>query len=191
MIRKPLFRLMWLAVLPLLFTTCTKDDFQPVEPEEKMEVDLRTTKGKRDRTLFKAFFKTEFIATPSPTSLQLDITGTGRGLRLGRSTFESASTVDFTTPPPFTQTGNVTFTAANGDQLFGHSIGTADPFTCNEVDECTRFKGNYVIGELLDGTPKDGTGRFEGATGSGVYYGSANVTTGEGRITFIGLLFNP
>jgi hypothetical protein len=67
----------------------------------------------------------------------------------------------------------MTFTAANGDQLFGSYTGYAVP-TETGVD----FWGDFQI--------SDGSGRFEDVTGAGTYEGSCGDS--EGILHFDGML---
>jgi hypothetical protein len=81
--------------------------------------------------------------------------------------------VELTAEPPNPQwSDNMTFTAANGDKLFGTYVGWGtgipDP----------KFWGTFEI--------SGGTGRFEGVTGSGAYWGE--VTGETGMLYFDGTL---
>lgn len=69
----------------------------------------------------------------------------------------------------------MTFTAANGSQLFGHFTGIFNP-------EVGVGCGDYVI--------TSGNGRFTGATGEGDYEW-INIEDGPNPLTFIGTLTNP
>ncbi len=171
--------------------SCEKDQAEPATGVDENQEMIATRDGRHAETPFKAFYTTELSYTVVPPNLVLDITAEGNATRLGKSTFQSDSWVNITTPLPFPQTGNITFTAANGDKLYASFIGNANPYVCNEVEDCTDFVGNFVFGEWLGGVPMDGTGRFEGATGGGTYYGSANNTIAQGQITFDGVLINP
>ncbi|NIV30453.1 MAG: hypothetical protein GWN58_13440 [Anaerolineae bacterium] len=80
-------------------------------------------------------------------------------------------------PADGTQSGDMLFTAANGDQLNGYFAG----FSEYPVPGHVRFWGNYSI--------TDGTGRFEGATGTGTYWGTAELRPGgEGVLNLDGTL---
>ena len=93
------------------------------------------------------------------------VTSDCKGTHLGKSHWDSVSIVDISQPPPpFTQIGDMVFTAANGDQLIGTFSGLAVPNDKGGFD----YWGDYEI--------TGGTGRFSGTTGSGAYSGGA----GEG-----------
>lgn len=101
-----------------------------------------------------------------------------KGTHLGKSHWDSVSIVDISQPPPpppFTQIGDMFFTAANGDQLIGTFSGLAVPNDKGGFD----YWGGYEI--------SGGTGRFSNTTGSGTYYGGADGEVGtavfEGKLT--------
>ncbi|MEA3336767.1 MAG: SMP-30/gluconolactonase/LRE family protein [Chloroflexota bacterium] len=127
---------------------------------------------------FKARYQTypEPVGPPLDGILTLKISADGEGDPLGKSTWYADSQVDLTQVPNL-QTGTMAFTAANGDQLFGTFAGESSPLEDGPVS----FKGTFQI----DG----GTGEFEGATGSGVYSGSAEGS--EGILEFDGTLSVP
>jgi hypothetical protein len=82
------------------------------------------------------------------------------GNHLGNSEFYSELT-GFVVPPfPNIQYGDMVFTAADGSELYGDYNGFNVP---NEYGAFT-FWGTYEIDA--------GSGRFDGATGSGDYYGT-------------------
>jgi hypothetical protein len=74
------------------------------------------------------------------------------------------------------QHGTMVFTAANGDQLSGGFEGTWE----GEPQVFVSFEGTFWI------TEHDNTGRFEGATATGTYSGTAEA--GEGILYFDGML---
>ncbi len=74
------------------------------------------------------------------------------------------------------QTGDMVFTAANGDQLFGNYVGTHVGYP-----GLVTFGGNFQI--------TGGTGRFCGMTGSGDYGGTADMSTATNLLYFDGRLF--
>lgn len=125
---------------------------------------------------FRATYVTYPITVDSTGGVNtLEIPGEGRGLHLGRSEFYADSWVD-TNYYPFIQTGDMTLTSANGDELFGTFAGTAVPTSLTAV----AFSGTFEITE--------GSGRFEGMTGSGTYQGTADREMGEGALYFEGVL---
>lgn len=106
----------------------------------------------------------------------------GKATHLGKSFWESCASTDFSSPifsnecsdnVGFIQNGSLTFTAADGSRLFGNFIGTFD----------------FVVG-CGDYTITHGDGRFEGATGEGVYE-YFNISDGPNPIEFEGTLTNP
>ena len=91
-----------------------------------------------------------------------ELPGEGQATHLGMSSFYSNA---FACPAALVQFGDMLFTAANGDQLFGGFSGSlefAPDFSS------VRFWGDYWI--------TGGSGRFEGVTGSGHYWGTAQLS---------------
>jgi hypothetical protein len=112
-------------------------------------------------------------ATPDGCNIQ-ELPGEGQATHLGLSTFYSDAVACFAT---LTQSGDMLFTAANGDELHGSFEGSLDFYAPGYV----RFWGSYSI--------TDGTGRFEGVTGTGSYEGTAElVPDGEGILNLEGTL---
>jgi hypothetical protein len=68
----------------------------------------------------------------------------------------------------------MSFTAANGDQLFGSYAGYAIP-----TEKGVEFWGDFQI--------SGGSGRFDGATATGTYWGECG-GAGEGILHFDGML---
>lgn len=173
---------MLLYTLALLLAGCAKDNAEP-------QNDSAATAAVADReptVPFNATYHTRPKVVAPPPFLQMEIPSTGKGLHLGKSTWFSNSLVNFTVFPPV-QTGDMLFTAADGSTLTGHYQGTAQPDPDNP--QGVLFNGDYVI--------TGGTGRFSGATGSGIYYGRATLEApvpgmvGEGVVTFEGMLNKP
>ncbi|MFN2165667.1 MAG: hypothetical protein ACK2U9_05360, partial [Anaerolineae bacterium] len=83
-----------------------------------------------------------------------------------------------------TQSGTSVFTAANGDQLIGTFSGVAAIVT-TPTGPVAEFSGTYWVTE--------GTGRFVGYTGTGVYWGTATLALPEdtGELYFDGTLTKP
>ena len=99
--------------------------------------------------------------------------GVGKATHLGESTFYSDAVA---CPSTLSQSGDMLFTADNGDQLWGSFEGDL-AFSFPTV----HFWGDFQI--------TGGTGRFEGVTGSGTYEGTAVVTPGgKGILYFDGTL---
>jgi hypothetical protein len=111
---------------------------------------------------------------PGPGYLEVKIPSDCKGTHIGNGEWYADSMVDLTVPPPFAQTGDMVFTAANGDQLIGTFAGLSTPKVTGGFD----YWGEYWITE--------GTGRFSGTTGYGTYDGGAD---GEvGTAVFVGTL---
>ncbi len=124
---------------------------------------------------FKAFY------AMSPQILGVDqgcliqkLPGVGEATHLGESTFYSDAKSCLGT---WTQSGDGTWTAANGDRLFGGFVGEFS----TAPDGSAQFDGTYYI--------DSGDGRFAGYTGTGVYWGTA--TLGSGALYFEGTLTKP
>lgn len=171
---------MILCTLTLLLAGCAKEN-----PESQIASDVSV--ADRDATVpFNATYVTAPKVIDPPPFLVMEIPGKGKGLHLGKSAWFSNSQVNFTVFPP-AQTGDMVFTAANGSTLIGHYWGLVQPDPNNP--QGVLFNGDYLI--------TSGTGRFEGATGSGVYSGKAALpntnpgTVGEGSVTFEGELNKP
>jgi hypothetical protein len=120
----------------------------------------------KDQVPFKGTLQTTAIVELFPGGFNAEIEGGGQATHLGRYTWESAHTVLFTTPFFTVTGGDLTLTAANGDQLFGTYSGTS------------QFIGLNLLSFTLNITIDDGTGRFEGATGTIIATGVVN-TTGD------------
>lgn len=174
---------MILCALTLLLAGCTKEN---PEPQAETTAPGAAVTNREATVPFNATYQTKPKVNVPPPFLGLEIPGTGKGLHLGKSTWFSNSVVNFTVFPP-QQTGDMVFTAANGSTLTGHYWGIAQPDPNNP--QGVLFNGDYLI--------TGGTGRFEGATGSGIYYGKAALpntnpgTEGEGVVTFEGELNKP
>lgn len=102
------------------------------------------------------------------------------GTHLGDSEWFSEVTAFMDSENPFVnpapQYGDMVLTAADGSQLIGDFVGEN---VLNDVGGFD-FWGTYQIVE--------GTGRFSGATGSGIYYGGGGDSA---ALTFEGQLINP
>ena len=103
----------------------------------------------------------------------------GLATHLGESHFSATGTVY--QGPPMEQYGGGTFIADNGDLLYWNFEGTGQFLPGGLVE----FWGNYWI--------TGGTGRFEGVTGEGTYWGMATAgpTSPDpwGKIDFDGTLY--
>jgi hypothetical protein len=96
-------------------------------------------------------------------------------LHMGRTigSIESVSTV---TATEIVITDSVTYTAANGDQLFASFSGTGAP----PLDGFRSYSGTETV--------TGGTGRFAGATGSFVREGRVNVAAATGEFEISGTI---
>ena len=131
---------------------------------------------KSQGALFLAVQRTSIEVVPPfpPPILNMVIAYQGVGTLLGKHAGQSPSAVDVTVMP-WIQTGTATLVGADGAELVCQYGGTAVP--TSEVGDVA-FEGSFtVIG---------GTGRFESATGSGQYRGSANQVAAEGQIVWWG-----
>lgn len=131
--------------------------------------------GTSKQVPFKASFTTEFVASPdaNPCILHVQHTGTGTASHLGRMTEVTNDQVaSFCTG---TLSGTSVHYAANGDSVVVSFTGVLTSAIGNSVT----FEGTFtVIG---------GTGRFNGATGGGMFNGSATFTglnTGVGAVNY-------
>jgi hypothetical protein len=106
------------------------------------------------------------VLTPTETPGVFTMDGAGTGTHVGDWTNTGYFVLN-----PFTGegSGTIDLVAANGDQLHFIAGGTADLLT-----------GNVVATYSIDG----GTGRFDGATGSGDFVGQLTFTPGGAIITY-------
>lgn len=160
--------------LVLLLAGCSQDE--PVSPNSSAS----NAPGSLSKLVpFRVHFETTFeiISTTPPGVLTFEIFGTGNGTHLGKADFYSISVVDLNYVPG-QQTGSLKFTGANGDYLEGSFAGTIVEDGGN-----VSFEGEYTF--------SGGTGRFSGASGSGVYAGTANLAAEMGQVTFSGTVSSP
>jgi hypothetical protein len=109
-----------------------------------------------------------------PVVVSTPFEGVGRLSHLGKSTVSSSQTVDFTKTPP-ELTGTDEFTAANGDKLYAtHSGISGAPDAQGNVT----FSGEYIF--------TGGTGKFQGASGSAAFTGTASLATNKGEFSLRG-----
>ncbi len=113
--------------------------------------------------------KVAFIACPAgtpPTTVCVHIYGVGLASHLGRSVeVDNTSQIDFSTTPCATLTNPLTtLHAANGDVVdytaTGHVCSTG-------VQGQSTLSGTYTV--------TGGTGRFEGASGGGTFFGVSQI----------------
>jgi hypothetical protein len=107
-------------------------------------------------------------------TLEASFPGVIEGDHIGSGTISSTSVVNFCTG---VQTTEATITAANGDLLIiGVMVGSFD--TTDPTNAI--FWGDFTI--------TGGTGRFDGASGSGMYAGTADTIAGVGQYDFDGVI---
>ena len=119
---------------------------------------------------FKAGFETESVVLAPPPVLQLLSTGSGTGSHIGNAKLVAYPTIYLTTPAPFSVSGTLVITAANGDEIFASFAGT------RSAPDAT---GTFTINATY--TINGGTGRFEDASGSfaGITLGKLGSTAGS------------
>jgi len=172
-----------LSLLFLLLAGCSKEDIQ-LEPL-KTNDDVLLEKAKPDHFVpFKANFEVyidEVLHIPPPPPKVQVVLGTGNVTHLGKTELYVLQNWWPPHPPPLiepytgTGTGEVVFTAANGDKLFA-SYNDAEGFHDILPPVIITFTGYF------DG----GTGRFENATGSFTWVGEYYPATNEGTATLTG-----
>ena len=132
-----------------------------------------------DSVPFRAVFQTVPVPTGSCGAgcIAFEIGGTGEATHMGRTEIAGPSRVIV----PFgQQTGTSTLTAANGDTIAIAFAGTVNFEGPNPTDPVS-FQGAWDV--------IAGTGRFDGARGSGTYSGTAAGPSGE--LLLIGQLSRP
>lgn len=108
-------------------------------------------------------------------------TGNGFASSLGAVTASLQDCPNIAVGPPFIfGNGEFTITAGNGDKLLGVYNGQLLPTPTTPQDNAFRVNANFTI--------TGGSGRYEGATGSGQVLGSESLTDLKGRLLFIGTL---
>ncbi|MGD8329209.1 MAG: hypothetical protein PVJ49_07205 [Acidobacteriota bacterium] len=99
----------------------------------------------------------------------LNVSGTGEATHLGHYVVSGTQVFQLGLPPTFV--GDITMTAANGDELYITVTGVLTGFFPNPAGN-----GQYEI--------TGGTGRFEGASGTGSFDANTERALYEGSITF-------
>jgi hypothetical protein len=120
---------------------------------------------------------TESIAGGAPGFFVAIGSGGGIATHLGRFTITWTFTVNMAEG---TGTGPLTFTAANGDQLFATAVGSSEP---------TNTPGVFRIQEIF--TISGGTGRFLNAQGSMTTDRLTDLNTGLTSGSFYGTITSP
>jgi hypothetical protein len=136
----------------------------------------------KDQVPFKARISgTSTYTFLSPTEVLEEFSGTGQGAHLGRFDAEQSHTVDLATTEVLG--GTFTFTAANGETVFGTYSGRGAPLSAVLV----LFEGTFTI--------EGGTGRFSDATGEGDMFGLIDISdfpaSGTADLTLDGTISSP
>jgi hypothetical protein len=123
---------------------------------------------------FEASYSGACVVTPGFPILHVACAASGNATHLGKSSVTVSLSENLLATPCPTSVGTGTLTAANGDQFFITTSGTA----------CGGTSGVVVVGGTQ--TVIGGTGRFEGASGSFTVAGTVNTSTGAISYTFDG-----
>ena len=135
-----------------------------------------------DEIPFHADFITQFESVLEYPLLHVTVNGRGQATYMGRTT--AFTTDQLVNLIDGSGTATYTLTGANGDTLV-LALGVPAGGTIN-VEGGVLFSGSYTI--------TGGTGRFNGATGSGVFAGSAlflTETGGIGSFAVVGTISSP
>jgi hypothetical protein len=125
---------------------------------------------------FSGEFATEFVP---PSFLRILVTGEGNASQMGRTS--AVTTDELVNLEDLSGTATFTLTGANGD-----TVVVAMTFQITEVPGGFTTAGDYTV--------TGGTGRFYGATGTGLVAASGmftGPTTGVGSFTFAGTISSP
>lgn len=132
---------------------------------------------------FSAHFSTQETIGFDPSAcngqpfLRGTLVGTGITTHLGKSQISAMDCI-FPGPGTFTfNSGKLTITAANGDTVTADYSGMLLLLSGPSIYS---ISGSYRV--------TGGTGRFEGATGSGSLGGTVNIVTGESEYTASGVI---
>ena len=170
-------RMVTAALIALTVVLVGCSDEGPTEPSSATSAPVLTRHPATAATLVSRPLdgrcETEFTAVPlSPTQVRHLDTGTCWLTHLGRSTVSLNLVIDFVAGSIVSQ--EVTYTAANGDVLRAVIVGT---FTITGPTTVA-FGGSQNF--------TGGTGRFERASGSAPFEGSADLATSTSVFTFEG-----
>jgi hypothetical protein len=117
-------------------------------------------------------------------ALTVVIAGPGSATHLGNFETTQDQCVDPTGDEPLAFTdGRYTFTARDGSTITGRYNGRMVPTETTASDDLYLIDGRFTI--------ETGTGRFTGATGSGIADGLQNLTTGEASVVLDGTISYP
>ena len=136
--------------------------------------------GAAKQVPFRAAFTTEFESAVEFPIAHISVIGEGRALHMGATTAVTTDQeVNLITGEA---TATYTLTAANGDNI----VLVLEFLVTFLSDVLLTFEGSYIVA--------GGTGRFAGATGSGLVSGSATFTgqsNGIGSFTVAGTISSP
>jgi hypothetical protein len=174
---KKLLFLSFIMFMLIAMNSCEKDEVYTSSDQEMLSTRMNAT------VPFRGEYNVHTVVyEPCESYETAFLDADGKALHLGNSTWESCTTLDFTSDPMpndcteewgLLQIGSMIFTAADGSQLIGSYAGIFD-----DGGGC----GDYLI--------THGNGRFEGATGEGVYQWIDN-PDGPNPLVFEGTLTNP
>jgi len=170
---KSVYRIFMSLLVIFVFTNFSSQESQPKSPDQDVNLVLKGKKG--HPVPIKGSFNVGGAST-GPGSHPIYIQGTGNVSHLGRTKVNLGNTFIFSPPPPFSATGNLVLTAANGDQLKGSFTGEMTP------------TGSTTSSVLFTGSFNGGTGRFAGADGSFTWRGTYDRSTHTGKAKFTGTI---
>ena len=131
---------------------------------------LRSQAAQVDKQVpFSAAFTTEFESVVMFPIAHITVIGEGKATHLGKAT--AGTTNQLVNLDNGASTATYTFTAANGDTVV---LEEAFQSTVDPISGRVTFEGTYDV--------TGGTGRFAGATGSGMLIGSAIFTSATGGV---------
>jgi hypothetical protein len=119
------------------------------------------------------------MVSTSPITLKFTYAFSGQASHLGQATGIAHAVVVPTVPATILST-DLTFTAANGDKVFGTFGWTFVP-----------TKTPNILQPIIEYKLTGGTGRFVGATGGGTATGLFNSVTRQATCTFQGTISSP
>ena len=163
----------FIGVVIMVLAACKKEINSSSEPETAPAFAM----AKMNKAVpIKGSYTTSAEILQGPPMLTQRIIGIGSSSHLGEGRFVAFSTVNLTTPPPFSLGGTAVFTASNGDEFYTSFTGTATP----------NGQGANLV--LMTHTITGGTGRF--ADASGTLYGNTVAVPGhtEGTVTYEGTI---
>jgi hypothetical protein len=171
----------------LLFCACEKETIDPLMGDQaQTQLDDGTLKkanhrGNEHAVPFKARFSQEQTVFEEGPPVYVEMVGLGNATHLGKTNLWVGQTWGGVFPN-LEGEAEVTFTAANGDNLY------ADLYAYNTI-ELVEVNGEWVpvFASITGaGTFTGGTGRFLNASGSYSMTGDFDFATGESNASYIG-----